>query len=162
MAFLRAISGQHAAPLPLSHMKAPSPAGIQVTRTGSKSASFKIRAGQPAGVKVALASQESIHDFLETLVEFVFPRLKDWPGVPLPKAGRSFDTLPSSKSGSLTFGLPKEAMPLFPQVEMQLDSYPRLYGFHVHVVTNARGTGAEDRVRALLSGLRIPFVAATD
>jgi large subunit ribosomal protein L5 len=161
VAFLRAISGQHAAGLPLTHLPAPHPSGVEITKTSSRSASFKIRAGQPCGAKVALGSQEAIYDFLETLVEFVFPRLKDWPGVPLPAHRKAFDQLPSSQSGSLTFGLPKEAMALFPQIEMQLDSFPKLYGCHVHVVTNARGAGAEDRVRALLSGLRIPFVAAT-
>ena len=100
-----------------------------------------------------------MHDFLEVLVELVLPRLKDWDGFTLPTKTIS----ETESSGSLSFGLPNSAMALFPQVEVQLEQYPTgmrgLGGFSVSCVTNARGVGAQDKARALLSGFRIPFVA---
>jgi len=159
LAFLSAISGHHAEGFQLSHLGQLNPAGVEVTKTRSKSASFKIRAGQPCGAKVAIKNKDAMYTFLQTLVEFVFPRLKEWNGIPLPPSNRNTDDLPSSKSGALSFGLPREAMALFPQVEIQLDAYSKQHGFHVHCITNAKGQGAQDQARALLSGLRLPFVA---
>lgn len=49
-------------------------------------------------------------------------------------------------------------MAFFPQIEVNLDAYPRTYGMHVHFVTNATGVGAENRARAVVSGLGVPFV----
>ena len=51
---------------------------------------------------------------------------------------------PSGVSGVVSFGLPPEAMGLFPQIEVNLDSYPKSYGMHIHFITNATG-GHSDR-----------------
>ncbi|KAF8895110.1 hypothetical protein BD779DRAFT_1497499 [Infundibulicybe gibba] len=53
---------------------------------------------------------------------------------------------------------PPNAMGFFPQIEVNLDSYPKPYGMHIHFVTNAVGLGAQNRARALVSGFQIPFV----
>lgn len=158
--YLRAISGQHAAGLPQTHL-GPSglPHGVQVVRTRPKSASFKIRSGQPIGAKVSLTDPAAITSLLETLSEAVLPRLKEWDGVALPQPARGEALLPSHHSGAVTFGLPPQAMGLWPQVEVNLDAYPRPFGLQVNVVSNTTGAGAQDRVRALLSGYRIPFGA---
>ncbi|KAJ7644427.1 60s ribosomal protein l7 [Roridomyces roridus] len=97
-----------------------------------------------------------MYDFLAQLVEFVLPRLKDFPGVILPPPAAS-DHSPSAVSGVVSLGLDPAAMAFFPQIEVNLDSYPRPYGMHVHFVTNATGVGAENRARALLSGFQLPF-----
>lgn len=98
-----------------------------------------------------------MHDFLQNLSELVMPRLKDWNGVPLPPPSKGEHLQPSYHSGALTFGLPPQAMGLFPQVEVNLDAYPRQHGLHINVVSNAKGAGAQDKVRSLLSGYKIPF-----
>jgi len=46
----------------------------------------------------------------------------------------------------------------FPQIEVNVDSYPKLYGMHIHFITNATGMGAQDRARALVSGFQMPFL----
>ena len=129
--------------------------GIQVNRTGKASASFKVRPDQVCGIKVSLKG-EPMWSFLETLVDLVLPRLKDWNGVRLPPPSVNRHS-PSSTGGVVAFGLPPAAMGLFPSVEVNLEQYPRLYGFHVQFLTNAKGMGAQDQARALLSGFRIPL-----
>lgn len=130
--------------------------GLVVTRSSKKSASFKIRPGAPTGVKVELRGAP-MYDFLETLVEFVLPRLKTFSGIPLPPASHPRQS-PSSTAGVVAFGLPPEAMGLFPQLEVNLDQYPRTFGFNIFFITSAKGRGAQDQARALLSGLALPFV----
>ncbi|ORY43256.1 ribosomal protein L5 domain-containing protein [Leucosporidium creatinivorum] len=130
--------------------------GLVITRSAKKSASFKVRAGAPTGVKVELRG-ESMYSFLETLVDFVLPRLKTFSGIPLPPASHPRQS-PSSTSGVVSFGLPPEAMGLFPQIEINLDQYPKTFGMNIFCVTSARGRGAQDQARALLSGFGAPFV----
>jgi large subunit ribosomal protein L5 len=129
--------------------------GVQIVK-GRKAVGGWIRPGVPTGVKVDLKGQ-SMYDFLGTLTEFVFPRLRDFQGVQLPPQSSSVKT-PSAVSGVVSFGLPPEAFGLFPQIEVNLDSYPKSYGMHLHFVTNAKGQGAQNRARALVSGFQIPFL----
>ncbi|GAA5946463.1 hypothetical protein JCM3775_003685 [Rhodotorula graminis] len=155
MAF-QAITGE---PLQSKHPGAYGPGsgkGIVVTKSTKKSASFKIRAGAPTGVKVELKG-EQMYTFLESVVDFVLPRLKTFNGIPLPAASHPRQSM-SSTSGVVAFGLPPEAMGLFPQVEVNLDQYPRAYGMNIFCVTSAKGRGAQDQARALLSGMGLPFV----
>ncbi|GAA5932668.1 hypothetical protein JCM1841_006932 [Sporobolomyces salmonicolor] len=130
--------------------------GLVITRSTKQSASFKIRAGAATGVKVELKGQP-MYTFLETLVEFVLPRLKTFNGIPLPAASHPRQS-PSSTSGVVSFGLPPEAMGLFPQIEVNLDQYPRTFGMNIFCITSAKGRGAQDQARALLSGIGLPFV----
>lgn len=129
--------------------------GIQVVYTKKGSASFKVRAGQVCGAKVSLKG-ESMWTFLETLVDLVLPRLKDWNGIKLPPPSVNLRS-PASTSGVVSIGLPPSAMGLFPGVEVNLEQYPRLQGFHVQFLTNAKGKTAQDQARALLSGFRLPL-----
>jgi large subunit ribosomal protein L5 len=129
--------------------------GVQIVK-GVKSASGWVRPGIPVGVKVDLKGPK-MYDFLGTLLEFVLPRLREFPGIVLPPTSAS-PYSPSAASGVVSIGLPPEAMGLFPQVEVNLDSYPKSYGMHIHFVTNATGMGAQNRARALLSGFQVPFV----
>ncbi|KAF7297551.1 60S ribosomal protein L7 [Mycena kentingensis (nom. inval.)] len=129
--------------------------GVQVVY-GKKSVGGWIRPNVPVGVKVELKGAP-MYEFLGQLVEFVLPRLKDFPGVKLPPPGVSQNT-PSAVSGVVSFGLDPGAMGFFPQIEVNLDAYPKMYGMHIHFVTNATGVGAENRARALLSAFQLPFV----
>ncbi|KAG6885777.1 hypothetical protein C0993_009882 [Termitomyces sp. T159_Od127] len=129
--------------------------GIQVVR-GKKAVGGWIRPGVPVGAKVDLKGP-AMYDFLASLVEFVLPRIRDFGGVVLPPESASPNS-PSAVSGVVSFGLPPAAMALFPQIEVNQDAYPKLYGMHLHFVTNATGLGAQNRARALLSGFQIPFL----
>ncbi|EGO23734.1 hypothetical protein SERLADRAFT_392099 [Serpula lacrymans var. lacrymans S7.9] len=128
--------------------------GVQIVK-GIKTVGGWIRPGIPLGVKVELKGPK-MYDFLGTLVEFVFPRLREFSGIVMPPASSTMNS-PSAVSGVVSFGLPPEAMGLFPQIEVNLDSYPKSYGMHIHFVTNAEGIGAQNRARALLSGFQVPF-----
>ena len=129
--------------------------GIQLVK-GRKAVGGWIRPGIPVGVKVDLKGP-SMYEFLSTLVEFVLPRMREFNGVVLPPQSASINS-PSAVSGVVSFGLPPTAMGLFPQIEVNLDSYPKSYGMHIHFVTNATGLGAQNRARALVSGFQIPFL----
>ncbi|CAK5269775.1 unnamed protein product [Mycena citricolor] len=128
--------------------------GVQLVH-GKKSVGGWIRPGVPVGAKVELKGAH-MYDFLAQLVEFVLPRLKDFPGVLLPPPSTSQNS-PSAVSGVVSIGLGPAAMAFFPQIEVNVDAYPRTYGMHIHFVTNATGVGAENRARALLSGFQLPF-----
>jgi large subunit ribosomal protein L5 len=129
--------------------------GIQIV-TGKQTAhKWKIRPGIPVGVTVDLKGPK-MYEFLGTLVEFVLPRLREFPGIVLPPESLSMAT-PSGVSGVVSFGLPPEAMGFFPQIEINQDMYPKSYGMHIHFITNAEGVGAQNRARALVSGFQIPF-----
>ncbi|KAJ7223902.1 60s ribosomal protein l7 [Mycena haematopus] len=128
--------------------------GVRIVQ-GKKSVGGWIRPGVPVGAKVELRGAP-MWDFMGQLVEFVLPRLKDFPGVVLPPAGASQHS-PSAVGGVVSMGLPPQAMQYFPQIEVNVDAYPKTYGMHIHFVTNATGVGAENRARALLSGFQLPF-----
>jgi len=129
--------------------------GVQIVH-GKKSVGGWLRPGIPVGVKVDLRGR-SMYDFLGTLVEFVLPRMREFSGIVLPPQSSSVNT-PSAATGVVSFGLPPQAIMFFPQIEVNVDSYPKLYGMHIHFITNATGMGAQDRARALVSGFQIPFL----
>ncbi|THV02758.1 60s ribosomal protein l7 [Dendrothele bispora CBS 962.96] len=129
--------------------------GVQVVR-GKKQVGGWIRKGIPVGAKVTLKGP-AMYDFIGSLVEFVLPRIREFQGVELPPPSANTET-PAAVSGVVSFGLPPSAMAFFPQIEVNQDAYPKMYGMHIHFVTNATGVGAQDRARALVSGFQIPFV----
>ncbi|KAJ3731756.1 60s ribosomal protein l7 [Lentinula guzmanii] len=125
-----------------------------------------IRQGMPAGAKVTLKGPP-MYDLISTLSEFVLPRLRDFNGFPIPPTTSSHTSYlpssanavkPSDVTGVVSFGLPPAAMAFWPQIEVNQDAYPKMYGMHVHFITDAVGLGAQERARALVSGFQIPFV----
>ncbi|KAG8985233.1 hypothetical protein FRB93_005935 [Tulasnella sp. JGI-2019a] len=130
--------------------------GVEVCRSRKTSSSFRITKDIPISVKVEIKG-EKMYDFIGTLVEFVLPRIRDFSGITMPVPSASA-TSPSAISGVVAFGLPPSAMSLFPQVEVNYDSYPRSHGLNIDFVTNIRGQDAQNKARALVSGFRIPFV----
>lgn len=131
-----------------------SSAGVQIVR-GKKSVSGWVRPGLPLGVKVELKGPQ-MYNFIATLSEFVLPRLREFPGIVLPPSSSNMQT-PSGVAGVVSFGLPPEALGLFPQIEVNLEAYPKTHGMHIHFITNAQGQGAQNKARALVSGFQIPF-----
>lgn len=130
---------------------------VQVLRAKQGAASFRLRAGMPVGAQ-AVMHGDAAYEFLETLTTFVLPRLRGFAGLPLPPSTQPLLS-PAAVSGVVSFGMGPEAMPLFPQVEINMDQYPgKRYGFQVDCITNQRGRRATERARTLLSGLGLPFV----
>ncbi|SPO44821.1 related to 60S ribosomal protein L7, mitochondrial [Moesziomyces antarcticus] len=134
---------------------------IEIIRAKSGVASFKLRPGMPVGVKAILPGPVA-HEFLEVLSTFVLPRLRSFAGFPLPPASQP-PASPAAMSGVVSLGMHPEAIPLFPQIEINLDQYPnRPLGFQIDCITNQRGRKASEKARALLSGMGIPFVRRGD
>ncbi|KZP26331.1 ribosomal protein L5 [Athelia psychrophila] len=129
--------------------------GVQVAIAKTTAHKWKVRPGVPIGCTVELKGPK-MYEFLGTLVEFVLPRLREFPGIVMPPMSQSMAT-PSGVSGVVSFGLPPEAMGLFPQIELNMDMYPKSYGMHIHFITNAEGVGAQNRARALVSGFQVPL-----
>lgn len=129
--------------------------GVDVVRTKRASSSFRHRRGVPIGVRVTIRGPQ-MYTFVQSLVDFVLPRIREFPGVTMPYLSSNKNSI-SALSGVVSFGLKRDAMGLFPQVETNVDSYPNLQGFHIHFITNVKGKHAQAKSMALLSGMRIPI-----
>lgn len=68
---------------------------------------WELRSGKTISV-TAQVKGRSAYRFLAQLIDVVLPRIKDWKGV----AGGSGDS-----SGNITFGMPPEAVSMFPEIE---------------------------------------------
>ena len=95
-----------------------------------------------------------MYEFIGTLVEFVLPRLREFPRDHHASCASSSRPLPVAVSGVVSFGLPPEAMGLFPQIEINMDMYPKLSGMHIHFHNQRRGSWCAKPCSGF--GLRIP------
>ena len=111
-----------------------------VTRAKKSVASFKIRKGMPIGAMVTLRGAR-MWDFLERLVTFSLPRVRDFRGL----SPKGFDG-----RGNYSLGL-KEQL-IFP--EINYDEVEKIRGMDVTIVTTAR-TDEEGREFLRLLGLPI-------
>jgi len=111
-----------------------------VTRAKKSIAAFKLREGMPVGCRVTLR-QERMWDFLDKLVNFALPRVRDFRGVP----DRGFDG-----RGNFTMGIKEHT--IFP--ELDIDKVDYVKGMNVTIVTTA-DTDKEGKV--LLTLLGMPF-----
>jgi len=103
-------------------------------------AQFKIRTGNPIGLKVTLRGQR-MWDFLERLTLLALPRIRDFRGTP----SRSFDG-----RGNYTLGLREQVA--FPEIDY--DKVDRLRGLEVSIVTTAK---SDEESKRLLELLGMPF-----
>jgi large subunit ribosomal protein L5 len=103
-------------------------------------AQFKIRTGNPIGLKVTLRGQR-MWDFLERLTLLTLPRIRDFRGTP----SRSFDG-----RGNYTLGLREQVA--FPEIDY--DKVDRLRGLEVSIVTTAK---SDEESKRLLELLGMPF-----
>ena len=111
-----------------------------VTRARKSIASFKLRQGVPIGVMVTLR-KERMWEFLDRLVTFSLPRVRDFKGVS-PKA---FDG-----AGNYTLGIKEQI--IFPEIEY--DKVEKIKGLNISIVTTATN---DEEGRALLQQLGMPF-----
>ena len=106
-----------------------------VTKARKSIAGFKIRDGQPVGVKVTLRG-ENMYYFFEKLVKIGLPRVRDFRGV----SAHSFDG-----KGNYTLGI-KEQL-IFPEIEY--DDVVKVRGMDVVFVTTAK---SNEEAKSLLKG----------
>jgi len=111
-----------------------------VTRARKSIASFKVRAGNPIGVKVTLRGNR-MWDFLDRLVNVALPRQRDFRGI----SPDAFDG-----RGNYSLGLREQL--IFP--EINYDKIDRIRGFEVIIVTTAQ---TDEEGYRLLRHLGIPF-----
>ena len=113
-----------------------------VTRAKRSIAQFRVRTGNPIGVRVTLRGQR-MWDFLERFTSLALPRIRDFRGVP----GRSFDG-----RGNFSIGLREQIA--FPEIDY--DKVDRLRGLEISIVTTAK---TDEESRRLLELLGMPFAS---
>ena len=111
-----------------------------ITRAKKSIANFKVRLGNPIGVKVTLRGNR-MYDFLDRLCNIALPRQRDFRGV----SPDSFDG-----RGNYTMGLSEQLM--WP--EINYDSIDRARGMEITIVTAAKN---DEEGRRLLELLGMPF-----
>jgi large subunit ribosomal protein L5 len=111
-----------------------------VTRAKRSIAQFRVRTGNPIGLKVTLRG-ERMWDFMERLTRLALPRIRDFRGIP----GRSFDG-----RGNYSLGLREQLA--FPEIDY--DKVDRLRGLEISIVTTAKN---DEESKRLLELLGMPF-----
>ena len=113
-----------------------------VTRAKRSIAQFRVRTGNPIGLKVTLRGQR-MWDFLERLTLLALPRIRDFRGTP----SRSFDG-----RGNYSLGLREQIA--FPEIDY--DKVDRLRGLEISIVTTAK---SDEESKRLLELLGMPFAS---
>ena len=109
------------------------------TRAKKSISNFKLREGMPIGARVTLR-RERMWEFLDRLLNFALPRLRDFRGVPSRLSGM----------GDYTIGLKDQV--IFPEIEY--DKIDEARGMNITIVTTAQN---DEEGRELLSLLGMPF-----
>ncbi len=110
-----------------------------ITRAKKAISNFKLREGQPIGIKVTMRG-ERMYDFMDRFCNIAAPRIRDFRGFNVKCDGR----------GNFTLGL--EDHQVF--TELNLDEVKRTQGMHITLITSAQ-TDAE--CVELLRLLGLPF-----
>lgn len=111
-----------------------------VTHAHQAIAAFKLRKGEPIGLKVTLRGKR-MNDFFKKLVAIVLPRVRDFRGLP----SQAFDG-----RGNYTLGIAE--ILVFPEIEFAKVETSR--GLEITLVTTAK---TDEEARKLLVELGLPF-----
>lgn len=111
-----------------------------ITRARRSIAGFKLREGNPIGVKATLRG-ERMYAFLDRLINVALPRQRDFRGV----SADAFDG-----RGGYSLGLPEQLA----FAEIDYDSVDRVRGLGITIVTTG---GTDEEARELLRLLGMPF-----
>ena len=111
-----------------------------VTKAHKSIAGFKIREGQPIGVKVTLRG-EAMYNFMDKLIKIALPRVRDFRGI----SKTAFDG-----RGNYTLGI-KEQL-IFPEIDY--DQVLKVMGMDIVFVTTAK---TNEEALHLLSAFGLPF-----
>lgn len=111
-----------------------------VTRARKSIANFKLREGNPIGVKVTLRG-DRMWDFLDRLCNIALPRQRDFRGI----SPDSFDG-----RGNYSLGLREQLV--FPEIDY--DKIDKIRGMEIAIVTTAQ---TDEEALHLLRHLGLPF-----
>ena len=111
-----------------------------ITRAKKAIAAFKVREGNPIGVRVTLR-KDRMWDFLDKLMNFALPRVRDFRGIP----DRGFDG-----RGNFTLGIKEHS--IFPELEIDKIDNPK--GMNITIVTSAE---TDKEGKFMLDQLGMPF-----
>ncbi|MBN1493108.1 MAG: 50S ribosomal protein L5 [Candidatus Omnitrophica bacterium] len=111
-----------------------------ITRARKSISNFKIREGQPVGVKVTLRGK-MMYEFIDRLISIAMPRIKDFQGV----SDKSFD-----QGGNFAMGLTEQIV--FP--EINFDKVKKIQGMDIVFVTTAK---TREEAKKLLQLFGMPF-----
>ena len=111
-----------------------------VTKARKSIAGFKLREGQPIGVKVTLRG-ENMYNFMEKLIKVALPRVRDFRGI----SKHAFDG-----HGNYTLGIKEQLV--FP--EIVYDDVVKVRGMDIVFVTTAK---SNEEAFKLLSEFGMPF-----
>jgi len=111
-----------------------------ITKAKKSIATFKLREGEPIGVKVTLRGAR-MYEFFDKLVTIALPRVRDFRGV----SKNSFDG-----RGNYTLGIKEQV--IFPEVIY--DKVVKFRGMDIIIVTNAN---SDEEAYGLLKELGMPF-----
>ena len=111
-----------------------------VTKATKSIAGFKLREGNPIGVKVTLRG-DRMWEFFDRLITLAIPRIRDF---------RGLDPDGFDGSGNYNFGVTEQL--IFPEIDY--DKVDTVRGMNITIVTTAR-TNAEGK--ALLDAFNFPF-----
>lgn len=116
-------------------------AGQKAVPTISKKdiSNFKLRKGNPIGVKVTLR-KERMYEFLERLVNVSLPRIRDFNGIESKLDGK----------GNYTLGIEEQI--IFPEID--IDKINKILGMNITFVTSAK---TDEEGFALLKEFGLPF-----
>ena len=103
-------------------------------------ASFKLRKGMPIGAKVTLRG-ERMFEFLDRLVTFALPRVRDFQGV----KSSGFDG-----RGNYNLGITEQI--IFPEID--IDKINKIGGMDISFVTTAK---TDKEAKSLLNEMGLPF-----
>jgi len=115
-----------------------------ITRAKKAISNFKIKEGQPVGVKVTLR-RTRMYEFFDRLVNVAMPRIRDFRGV----SPSGFD-----QGGNYALGLNEQL--IFPEIDY--DKVSRVQGMDVILCTTAE---SRDEAEELLKQLGMPFKERT-
>lgn len=110
-----------------------------ITKAKKAISNFKLREGQPIGIKVTLRGVR-MYDFIDRFFNIVSPRIRDFRGFPTKCDGQ----------GNYTLGIDDQQV--FP--EINLDEVKRAQGMNITFVTSAK---TDDECLELLRLLGLPF-----
>jgi large subunit ribosomal protein L5 len=111
-----------------------------ITRAKKSIAAFKLREGNPIGVKVTLRGNR-MYDFLDRMCNVALPRRRDFRGIS-----------PDSFDGRGNYSLGFREQLVWPEIDY--DSIDKIRGMEVTIVTTAE---TDEEARRLLQLLGMPF-----
>ena len=109
-----------------------------ITKAKKSISNFKIRVGQPIGVKVTLRSRK-MYDFLSKLLNIALPKIRDFRGIPV----KGFDG-----NGNYTLGVKED------RIFVEIKERDRARGFDITFVTSAK---TNEEAFHLLKFFGMPF-----